>query len=145
VNLFADRTYTFQRRLAAERRTRTFSASSERRRTSIAGSVSLTYGNYAAQPDIGYLTRREACWVAVQSGSRRTGSSRRRPLDLAANKITICCRRRYVTIASAPRRLCDSYSYADGHHAAVLSHAYMLQTPADACHTSRVEPGRRSQ
>ena len=36
-------------------------------------SVSLMYGNYAAQPDLGYLTRREGLLGTARSRWRRTG------------------------------------------------------------------------
>jgi LPS-assembly protein len=93
-------------------------------------SVSLMYGNYAAQPDLGYLTRREgilasgsvkltANWVA-------TGAVR---WDLIANNIN-----QYVVGAGyvddcfvLAANYVTSYSYATPTTPPVLSHAYMLQ------------------
>jgi len=93
-------------------------------------SVSLLYGNYAAQPQLGYLTRREgllgsasfklaANWVV--SGSAR--------FDLEANKInTYIIGAGYVDDCFVmAANYVTSYSYSAGTTPPVLSHAFMLQ------------------
>ena len=93
-------------------------------------SVSLLYGDYAPQPDLGYLTRREgllasgsvklaANWVA--SGAVRW--------DLVANQIN-----QYVIGAGyvddcfvLAANYVTSYTYAAGAAPPVLGHAYMVQ------------------
>ncbi|NPU14802.1 LPS-assembly protein LptD [Bradyrhizobium sp. 83012] len=93
-------------------------------------SMALTYGNYAADPAIGYLARREGI---LGSGSVKvapnwvvTGAAR---WDLAANKIN-----QYVIGAGyvddcfvLAANYVTSYNYTTGTTAPVLSHAYMLQ------------------
>ena len=93
-------------------------------------SLSMLYGDYAAQPELGYLTRREgilttasaklaANWVA-------TGAAR---WDLVANQIN-----QYVIGAGyvddcfvLAANYVTSYSYAAGTAPPVLSHSFMLQ------------------
>jgi LPS-assembly protein len=93
-------------------------------------SVSVTYGDYAAQPDIGYLTRREGILgsgsVKVATNWVMTGSAR---WDLVANQIN-----QYVVGAGyvddcfvLAANYVTSYSYATATAAPVLGHAYMLQ------------------
>ncbi len=93
-------------------------------------SVSLLYGEYAAQPDIGYLTRREGVLV---SGSVKlatnwvaTGAAR---WDLVANQIN-----QYVVGAGyvddcfvLAANYVTSFSYATPSSPPVLGHAFMLQ------------------
>jgi len=93
-------------------------------------SVSLLYGDYAAQPDIGYLTRREGVLV---SGSVKlatnwvaTGAAR---WDLVANQIN-----QYVVGAGyvddcfvLAANYVTSFSYATPTSPPVLGHAFMLQ------------------
>jgi LPS-assembly protein len=93
-------------------------------------SVSLLYGDYAPQPDIGYLTRREGI---LGSGSVKlaanwvvTGAAR---WDLVANQIN-----QYVVGAGyvddcfvLAANYVTSYSYSAGSLPPVLSHAFMLQ------------------
>ncbi|MBR0870226.1 LPS-assembly protein LptD, partial [Bradyrhizobium tropiciagri] len=93
-------------------------------------SVSLMYGNYAAQPELGYLTRREGI---LTSGSLRvsadwvaTGSIR---WDLASNNIN-----QYV-IGTGYVDDCfvlgvnyvRSYNYGVGGAPPVLNDTYLLQ------------------
>ena len=100
-------------------------------------SVSVLYGDYAAQPDIGYLTRREGVLV---SGSVKlatnwvaTGAAR---WDLVANQIN-----QYVVGAGyvddcfvLAANYVTSYSYATATSPPILGHAFMLQTrPAHHC------------
>ncbi len=93
-------------------------------------SVSVLYGDYAAQPDIGYLTRREGILV---SGSVKlatnwvaTGAAR---WDLVANQIN-----QYVVGAGyvddcfvLAANYVTSYSYATTTAPPILGHAFMLQ------------------
>jgi LPS-assembly protein len=93
-------------------------------------SVSVLYGDYAAQPDIGYLTRREGVLV---SGSVKlatnwvaTGAAR---WDLVANQIN-----QYVVGAGyvddcfvLAANYVTSYSYATATSPPILGHAFMLQ------------------
>jgi LPS-assembly protein len=93
-------------------------------------SVSVLYGDYAAQPDIGYLTRRDGILV---SGSVKlatnwvaTGAAR---WDLVANQIN-----QYVVGAGyvddcfvLAANYVTSYSYATTTSPPILGHAFMLQ------------------
>jgi len=93
-------------------------------------SVSMMYGNYAEQPELGYLTRREGI---LTSGSIKvaanwvvTGSAR---WDLEANKIN-----QYVLGAGYVDdcfvlgvNYVTSYSYSAGTAPPVLNHAFMFQ------------------
>ena len=92
--------------------------------------VSVIYGNYAAQPELGYLTRREGI---LTTGSLKvatnwvvSGSAR---WDLEANKIN-----QYVLGAGyvddcfvLAANYVTSYSYAAGTAPPTLSHAFMFQ------------------
>jgi LPS-assembly protein len=93
-------------------------------------SISMMYGNYAAQPELGYLTRREGI---LTSGSIKlaanwvvTGSAR---WDLEANKIN-----QYVLGAGyvddcfvLGLNYVTAYSYSAGATPPVLNHAIMFQ------------------
>ena len=93
-------------------------------------SVSLLYGDYAPQPDIGYLTRREGVLatgsVKVASNWVVTGAAR---WDLVANQIN-----QYVIGAGyvddcfvLGMNYVTSYTYVAGNTPPTLSHAFMLQ------------------
>jgi LPS-assembly protein len=93
-------------------------------------SVSLLYGDYAAQPDIGFLTRREGVLasgsVKVASNWVLTGAAR---WDLVANQIN-----QYVIGAGyvddcfvLGMNYVTSYTYVAGNTPPTLSHAFMLQ------------------
>src|SRR6185369_16225630 len=93
-------------------------------------SVSLMYGNYAAQPNLGYLTRREgllgSASVKVATNWVVSGSAR---WDLEANKLN-----QYIIGAGyvddcfvLAANYVTSYSYSAGTTPPVLSHAFMLQ------------------
>ena len=93
-------------------------------------SISLTYGNYAAQPDLGYLTRREGLLasgsVKVAANWVATGAAR---WDLVTNNIN-----QYVVGAGyvddcfvLAANYVTNYNYSAGTAPPVLSHAYMLQ------------------
>jgi LPS-assembly protein len=93
-------------------------------------SVSMLYGDYAPQPELGYLTRREGILasssVKVAANWVVTGSAR---WDLVANQIN-----QYVIGAGyvddcfvLAANYVTSYSYSAGTTPPVLSHAFMLQ------------------
>ena len=93
-------------------------------------SISMMYGNYAPQPELGYLTRREGILttgsIKVATNWVVTGSAR---WDLEANKIN-----QYVLGAGyvddcfvLAANYVTSYSYSAGTTPPVLSHAYMFQ------------------
>jgi len=131
VNYSPNRTYTFSVRTRVDEETlnvQRFEA--EARANFDRWSVSMLYGNYAAQPDLGYLTRREgllgSASVKVAANWVVTGSAR---WDLEANKIN-----QYVVGAGyvddcfiLAANYVTSYNYAVGNAPPVLSHSYMLQ------------------
>ncbi|MGV7213534.1 LPS-assembly protein LptD [Bradyrhizobium sp. UFLA05-112] len=93
-------------------------------------SVSMIYGNYAPQPELGYLTRREgiltSASVKVAANWVVQGSAR---WDLEANKLN-----QYVVGAGyvddcfvLAANYVTSYSYSAGSTPPVLSHAFMFQ------------------
>ena len=93
-------------------------------------SVSMLYGNYAAQPDIGYLTRREgllgSASIKLASNWVVSGSAR---WDLEANKLN-----QYVIGAGyvddcfvLAANYVTSYTYSAGTTPPVLNHTIMLQ------------------
>jgi LPS-assembly protein len=126
-----NRTYTFSTRARLDQATgdlQRFEA--EGRANFDRWSVSLMYGDYAAQPDIGYLTRREgilgSASVKVAANWVVTGSAR---WDLVANQIN-----QYVIGAGyvddcfvLAANYVTSSSYATTTMPPVLSHAFMLQ------------------
>jgi LPS-assembly protein len=92
--------------------------------------VSLTYGDYAAQPDLGYLTRREGLLangsIKLATNWVMTGGAR---WDLEANKIN-----QYIIGAGyvddcfvLAANYVTSYTYTAGTTPPVLNHAFMLQ------------------
>jgi LPS-assembly protein len=131
VNYSPNRTYTFSTRARFDEQTmdvQRFEA--EGRANFDRWSVSLTYGNYAPQPELGYLIRREgllgmgsikvaANWV-VQGAAR---------LDLMTNQIN------QYTIGAGYVDDCfvlaanyvTAYSYSAGSAPPVLNHSIMLQ------------------
>jgi LPS-assembly protein len=93
-------------------------------------SVSMLYGDYAPQPELGYLTRREgiltSASVKVAANWVVTGAAR---WDLVANQIN-----QYVIGAGyvddcfvLAANYVTSYTYAAGSTPPVLNHAFMLQ------------------
>jgi LPS-assembly protein len=93
-------------------------------------SVSLLYGDYAAQPDLGYLTRREGILVSgsvkIANNWVAQGAAR---WDLVANQIN-----QYVVGAGyvddcfvLAANYVTSYSYATTTSPPILGHAFMLQ------------------
>ena len=131
VNYSPNRTYTFSMRTRLDEATLNVNRfEAEGRANFDRWSVSMMYGNYAQQPEIGYLTRREGL---LGSGSVKlaanwvvTGSAR---WDLEANKIN-----QYIVGAGyvddcfvLAANYVTSYSYSVGTTPPVLSHAFMLQ------------------
>jgi LPS-assembly protein len=131
VNYSPNRTYTFSVRTRLDEATLNVNRfEAEGRAAFDRWSVSLMYGNYAPQPELGYLIRREgllgsasmklaANWVV-------TGAAR---WDLEANKVN-----QYIVGAGyvddcfvLAANYVTSYNYAAGTTPPVLSHAFMLQ------------------
>src|ERR1700744_5586186 len=92
-------------------------------------SVSLLYGNYAPQPELGYLTRREGVLasgsVKLATNWQATGAVR---WDLVTNQIN-----QYVVGAGyvddcfvLAANYVTSYTYAAGAAPPVLGHSYMI-------------------
>ncbi len=126
-----NRTYTFSVRGRFDEQTwnvQRFEA--EGRATFDRWSVSMIYGNYAPQPELGYLTRREGILTSaslkVASNWVVQGSAR---WDLVSNQIN-----QYVIGAGyvddcfvLAANYVTSYSYAAGTSPPTLSHAIMFQ------------------
>ena len=131
VNYAPNRTYTFSTRAQMDQATGSLQRfEAEGRANFDRWSVGLTYGDYAPQADLGYLTRREGVLgsgsVKVASNWVMTGAAR---WDLVANQIN-----QYVVGAGyvddcfvLAANYVTSYSYATVTTPPVLSHAFMLQ------------------
>ena len=131
VNYSPNRTYTFSVRSRMDEATLNVNRfEAEGRAAFDRWSVSMLYGNYAAQPELGYLTRREgllgSASVKVASNWVVSGSAR---WDLEANKLN-----QYIVGAGyvddcfvLAANYVTSYSYSAGTTPPVLSHAFMLQ------------------
>jgi LPS-assembly protein len=131
VSYSPNRTYTFSVRSRMDEQT--FSVQrfeAEGRANFDRWSVSLMYGNYAPQPDLGYLIRREGILgsgsVKVAANWVVTGAAR---WDLEANKLN-----QYVVGAGyvddcfvLAANYVTSYTYATPTTPPTLSHAFMLQ------------------
>jgi LPS-assembly protein len=131
VDYSPNRTYTFSVRSRFDEQTwnvQRFEA--EARANFDRWSASLLYGNYAPQPDLGYLTRREGLLgtgsLKVAANWVVTGAAR---WDLEANKVD-----QYVVGAGyvddcfvLAANYITSFNYATASTPPVLSHAYMLQ------------------
>src|SRR6185437_7500840 len=126
-----NRTYTFSTRARLDQATGDIDRfEAEGRANFDRWSVSLLYGDYAAQPDIGYLTRLEGILgsgsVKVAANWVVTGAAR---WDLVANQIN-----QYVIGAGyvddcfvLGMNYVTSYTYVAGNTPPTLSHAFMLQ------------------
>jgi LPS-assembly protein len=131
INYSPNRTYTFSTRARFDENTldvQRFEA--EGKASFDRWSVSLMYGNYAPQPDLGYLVRREG---VLGSGSVKiaanwvvTGAAR---WDLVSNQIN-----QYVIGAGyvddcfvLAANYVTSYAYSAGSAPPVLNHSVMLQ------------------
>jgi len=131
INYSPNRTYTFSVRSRMDEATQNINRfEAEGRAAFDRWSVSMIYGNYAAQPELGYLTRREgllgSASVKVASNWVVSGSAR---WDLEANKLN-----QYIVGAGyvddcfvLAANYVTSYSYSAGTTPPVLSHAFMLQ------------------
>ena len=131
VNYSPNRTYTFSVRSRMDEATLNINRfEAEGRAAFDRWSVSMLYGNYAAQPELGYLTRREGLLgtasIKVASNWVVSGAAR---WDLEANKLN-----QYVVGAGyvddcfvLAANYVTSYTYAAGTTPPVLSHAFMLQ------------------
>ena len=76
INYSPNRTYTFSVRSRIDEATWNVNRFEAEGRASFdRWSVSLMYGNYAAQPELGYLTRREGMLGSARSRWQRTGWS----------------------------------------------------------------------
>jgi LPS-assembly protein len=126
-----NKTYTFSVRTRLDEQTMDVNRFEAEGRASFdRWSVSLMYGDYAAQPDLGYLTRREgllgSASLKVAANWVVTGAAR---WDLIANQIN-----QYVIGAGyvddcfvLAANYVTSYSYSAGTTPPVLGHAFMLQ------------------
>src|SRR3981081_4207983 len=131
VNYSPNRTYTFSVRTRMDEATLNINRFEAEGRASFdRWSVSMMYGNYAAQPDLGYLTRREgllgSASLKVAANWVVTGAAR---WDLVANNLN-----QYVIGAGyvddcfvLAANYVTSYQYSAGTTPPVLSHAFMLQ------------------
>jgi LPS-assembly protein len=126
-----NRTYTFSTRARFDQATGSVQRfEAEGRANFDRWSVSVLYGDYGAQPDIGYLTRREGILVSgsvkIASNWVATGAAR---WDLVANQIN-----QYVVGAGyvddcfvLAANYVTSFSYATTTSPPILGHAFMLQ------------------
>ena len=131
VNYSPNRTFTFSVRSRMDEATFNINRfEAEGRAAFDRWSVSLMYGNYAAQPELGYLTRREgllgSAAVKLASNWVVSGSAR---WDLEANKLN-----QYIIGAGyvddcfvLAANYVTSFAYSAGTTPPVLSHAFMLQ------------------
>ena len=131
VNYSPNRTYTFSARARIDEATLDVNRFEAEGRASFdRWSVSLLYGNYAAQPELGYLTRREGLLgsgsIKVAANWVVTGAAR---WDLEANKLN-----QYVIGAGyvddcfvLAANYVTSYQYSAGTTPPMLSHAFMFQ------------------
>jgi LPS-assembly protein len=131
MNYSPNRTYTFSTRAQMDQATGSLARfEAEGKANFDRWSVGLTYGDYAPQADLGYLTRREGLLgtgsVKVASNWVVTGAAR---WDLVANQIN-----QYVVGAGyvddcfvLAANYVTSFSYATTTSPPVLSHAFMLQ------------------
>jgi LPS-assembly protein len=131
INYSPNRTYTFSVRTRVDEATLNVNRfEAEGRAAFDRWSVSMLYGNYAAQPELGYLTRREGLLgtasIKVASNWVVSGGAR---WDLEANKLN-----QYIIGAGyvddcfvLAANYVTSYTYQAGTTPPVLNHAFMLQ------------------
>jgi LPS-assembly protein len=131
VNYSPNRTYTFSVRSRIDEATLNVNRfEAEGRAAFDRWSVSMLYGNYAAQPELGYLTRREgllgSASVKLAANWVVSGAAR---WDLEANKLN-----QYIIGAGyvddcfvLAANYVTSYTYSAGTTPPVLNHAFMLQ------------------
>ncbi len=131
VSYSPNRTYTFSTRARFDEATANVNRfEAEGRATFDRWSVSMLYGNYAAQPELGYLTRREgllgSASLKVAANWVVSGAAR---WDLEANKIN-----QYIVGAGyvddcfvLAANYVTSYNYSAGSAPPTLNHTFMLQ------------------
>jgi len=131
VSYSPNRTYTFSTRARIDEATTNVNRfEAEGRATFDRWSVSMLYGNYAPQPELGYLTRREgllgSASVKVAANWVVSGAAR---WDLEANKIN-----QYIVGAGyvddcfvLAANYVTSYNYSAGTAPPTLNHTFMLQ------------------
>jgi LPS-assembly protein len=131
VDYSPNRTYTFSVRTRLDQATLNINRFEAEGRASFdRWSVSVMYGDYAAQPDLGYLTRRQgllgSASLKVAANWVVTGAAR---WDLEANQIN-----QYVIGAGyvddcfvLAANYVTSFNYSAGTAPPVLGHAFMLQ------------------
>ena len=131
ISYSPNRTYTFSTRARFDEATMNVNRfEAEGRAAFDRWSVSLMYGNYAKQPELGYLTRREgllgSASIKVAANWVVSGAAR---WDLEANKLN-----QYIVGAGyvddcfvLAANYVTSYSYSAGTAPPVLAHAFMLQ------------------
>jgi LPS-assembly protein len=131
ANYSPNRTYTFSARTRLDEATLNVNRfEAEGRAAFDRWSVSLMYGNYAPQAELGYLARREgllgSAAMKVAANWVVTGAAR---WDLEANKVN-----QYIVGAGyvddcfvLAANYVTSYNYSVGTTPPVLSHAFMLQ------------------
>jgi LPS-assembly protein len=131
VNYSPNRTYTFSTRARFDEATMNVNRfEAEGKATFDRWSVSMMYGNYAAQPQLGYLTRREgllgSAAVKIAANWVVSGAAR---FDLEANKVN-----QYIVGAGyvddcfvLAANYVTSYNYSAGIAPPTLNHTFMLQ------------------
>jgi LPS-assembly protein len=139
-----NRTYTFSTRARMDQATGSVQRFEAEGRASFdRWSVSVLYGDYSPQPDLGYLTRREGLLgsgsVKVATNWVVTGAAR---WDLVANQIN-----QYVIGAGyvddcfvLAANYVTSYSYATTTSPPILGHAFMLQIGLRTLATTTASP-----
>jgi len=126
VQLSPNRTYTFSVRRAWMKAMQV--NRSKRGRPIAAGRSALLYGNYAAQPELGYLTRREGCSAALVQMAA-TGCVGLGRWNLEANQINHRPRRGLRrTTALLAANYVTVLSYTPGGTPPVLAHAYCCRS-----------------
>src|SRR3981081_1824836 len=145
INYSPNRTYTFSVRTRFDQATVDVQRLEAEGRASFdRWSVSMLYGDYAAQPELGYLTRREgllgSASVKVAANWVMSGSAR---WDLEANKINqSIVRAGYVADCFVlAANYVPSYTYSTGITAPVLGHAFMFQIGLRTIATSSAGSG----
>ncbi len=131
VSYSPNRTYTFSTRARFDEATMNVNRfEAEGRANFDRWSMAVTYGNYAPQPELGYLTRREgllgSASIKIAANWVVSGAAR---WDLEANKLN-----QYIVGAGyvddcfvLAANYVTSYSYSAGTTPPVLNHAFMLQ------------------
>jgi LPS-assembly protein len=131
INYSPNRTYTFSTRARIDEQTGNINRfEAEGRATFDRWSVSMLYGNYAAQPDLGFLTRREgllgSASVKIAANWVISGAAR---WDLEANKVN-----QYIVGAGyvddcfvLAANYVTAYTYSAGNAPPIQNHTFMLQ------------------